>query len=120
MWGYNSPVGGPTYFSKIGLQLRYYRVLSKALLGFSVPDNQPSMTAHYAYAIWVPTPGRIRLVRCVIRTRVALSVTAFPFLSEKGEKGVSGGAQTRRNSLHLDDEITPKVVFGHILVRPRP
>ena len=26
---------------------RYYRVLSKALLGFSVPDNQPSMTAHY-------------------------------------------------------------------------
>ena len=34
-------------FSKIGLQLRYYRVLSKALLGFSVPDKQPSMTAHY-------------------------------------------------------------------------
>ena len=34
-------------FSKIGLQFRYYRVLSKALLGFSVPDNQPSMTAHY-------------------------------------------------------------------------
>ena len=33
-------------FSKIGLQFRYYRVLSKALLGFSVPDNQPSMTAH--------------------------------------------------------------------------
>ena len=33
--------------SKIGLQLRYYRVLSKALLGFSVPDKQPSMTAHY-------------------------------------------------------------------------
>ena len=29
------------------LQLRYYRVLSKALLGFSVPDKQPSMTAHY-------------------------------------------------------------------------
>ena len=23
------------------------RVLSKALLGFSAPDNQPSMTAHY-------------------------------------------------------------------------
>ena len=35
-------------FSKIGLQLRYYRVLSKALLGFSVPDNQSSMTAHQA------------------------------------------------------------------------
>ena len=34
-------------FSKNGLQFRYYRVLSKALLGFSVPDNQPSMTAHY-------------------------------------------------------------------------
>ena len=34
-------------FSKIGLQLRYYRVLSKALLGFSVPDKQPSMTAHH-------------------------------------------------------------------------
>ena len=33
-------------FSKIGLQFRYYRVLSKALLGFSVPDKQPSMTAH--------------------------------------------------------------------------
>ena len=32
---------------KITLQFRYYRVLSKALLGFSVPDNQPSMTAHY-------------------------------------------------------------------------
>ena len=34
-------------FWKIGLQLRYYRVLSKALLGFSVSDKQPSMTAHY-------------------------------------------------------------------------
>ena len=34
-------------FYKIGLQFCYYRVLSKALLGFSVPDNQPSMTAHY-------------------------------------------------------------------------
>ena len=33
---------------KIALQLRYYRVLSKALLGFSVPDKQPSMTAHYS------------------------------------------------------------------------
>ena len=30
-----------------GHSFRYYRVLSKALLGFSVPDNQPSMTAHY-------------------------------------------------------------------------
>ena len=28
-------------------QFRYYRVISKAPLGFSVPDNQPSMTAHY-------------------------------------------------------------------------
>ena len=34
-------------FSKIWLQFCYYRVLSKALLGFSVPDSQPSMTAHY-------------------------------------------------------------------------
>ena len=32
---------------KIGLQFRYYRVPSKALLGFTVPDNQASMTAHY-------------------------------------------------------------------------
>ena len=29
-----------------GHSFRYYRVLSKALLGFSVPDKQPSMTAH--------------------------------------------------------------------------
>ena len=29
------------------LYFRYYRVLSKALLAFSVPGNQPSMTAHY-------------------------------------------------------------------------
>ena len=35
---------------KIALQFRYYRVLSKALLGFSVPDNQPSMTAHHNHA----------------------------------------------------------------------
>ena len=43
-------------FSKIGLQFRYYRVLSKALLGFSVPDNQPSMTAHYNKLNHTPTP----------------------------------------------------------------
>ena len=30
-----------------GHPFRYYRVLSKALMGFSVPANQPSMTAHY-------------------------------------------------------------------------
>ena len=47
-------------FSKIWLQFRYYRVLSKALLGFSVPDNQPSMTAHYITLTvppyWFPCP----------------------------------------------------------------
>ena len=32
----------------MGLQFRYYRVISKALLGFSVPDKQPGMTAHKA------------------------------------------------------------------------
>ena len=37
---------GQSIFENV-LQLRYYRVLSKALLGFSVPDKQPSMTAHY-------------------------------------------------------------------------
>ena len=35
------------YINKNGLKFRYYRVLSKALLGFSVPDHLASMTAHY-------------------------------------------------------------------------
>ena len=30
-----------------GHSFRYYRVISKALLGFSVPDRLASMTAHY-------------------------------------------------------------------------
>ena len=40
----------PTQYTKHsnaqGHSLRYYRVLSKALLGFSVPDNQPGMAMH--------------------------------------------------------------------------
>ena len=33
----------------LGLQLRYYRVLSKALLGFSVPDKQPSILRFFFF-----------------------------------------------------------------------
>ena len=33
-------------------------MLSKALLGFSVPDNQPSMTAHYSQSIRTAASGR--------------------------------------------------------------
>ena len=33
------------------LEFRYYRVISKALLGFSVPDHLPSMTAHYNWNV---------------------------------------------------------------------